>query len=80
MSRISDRWTQYAQEHLKGRTIKDVRYMTEEEMENLGWDRKALVMILDNGSIIYPSADDEGNDAGALFGNTTDKELTFPVI
>ena len=55
--------------------------MTDEEAENIGWDRKALVIRFDDGSLIFASQDDEGNDAGALFGQTKDgKDLTFPVI
>jgi hypothetical protein len=80
-SPIEKRWTSYGQQHLVGRTIKSVRYMTFEEVEALGWSQRALVMELDNGTLIFPSADDEGNGAGALFGSDTGgEELTFPVI
>jgi hypothetical protein len=52
---------------LVGRTIVAVRYMTEAEERANGWDRAAVVMQLDDGTLLFPSADDEGNDAGALF-------------
>ena len=42
--------------------------------------REQLV-VLDDGSLLFPSMDDEGNDGGALFGQTKDgKEITLPVI
>jgi len=81
------RWTKYAKEHLKGRTIKDVRYMTPSELSDLGWYSRPIVLVLDNGTLLYPSQDDEGNGAGSLFGNTDGRNtsgitdaLTFPVL
>lgn len=76
---IEPYWTKVAKDQLEGRTIKEVRYLTEEEMENIGWDSRCVVMILDNGNVVFPSSDDEGNSAGSLF--TMDKENpTLPVI
>ena len=60
-------WTDEAKEQLLNRKIVGVRYMTTEEMEDLGWYCRPIVLTLDNGNMIYPSADDEGNDGGALF-------------
>jgi hypothetical protein len=34
---------------------------------------------LEDGTIIYPSRDDEGNDAGALF-TSNEKTPTLPVM
>jgi hypothetical protein len=47
--------------------------MTKKEAEAEGWDidlrfKTAPVLVLDDGSKIYPSADEEGNGPGALFG------------
>jgi hypothetical protein len=62
---IEKRWTKYGKDNLVGKTIKQVRYLTQAEADIMGW---------------Y-SRDDEGNDGGALFGNDKDgKELIFPVI
>ncbi len=73
------RWTEAAAAQLVGRKIASIRYLSTEEMEQLGWCRRAAVLVLDNGHQLFPSADDEGNDAGALF--TTFEELpTIPVI
>jgi len=79
-SEIEERWTKYANEHLAGRTIVKARYMTSEELELIGWYRRCIVLELDNGTLIYPSRDDEGNGAGALFGAAQGEDLTFPVI
>tara|TARA_R110002020_G_scaffold463600_2_gene683723 strand:- start:307 stop:552 length:246 start_codon:yes stop_codon:yes gene_type:complete len=74
-------WEKYGNKHLKGRTIVDVRYLTTIEMKGMGWYRKSIVLELSDGSLLFPSKDDEGNDAGALFGQSPDnKSLTFPVI
>ena len=37
------------------------------------------VMQLDDGNLVYPSQDDEGNGAGALFTNDK-KNPTLPVL
>lgn len=74
-------WVDYAKKNLEGKKIVSVRYLTDEETKNMGWDEKALVIQFDDGSIIFPSADDEGNGAGALFGQDKDgKSITFPVL
>tara|TARA_Y100000310_G_scaffold187660_1_gene187672 strand:+ start:464 stop:727 length:264 start_codon:yes stop_codon:yes gene_type:complete len=78
---IEERWNEYAKQHLLGRTIKSVRYLTTEEMKELGWRNRSVVLILDDSTVVWPSTDDEGNNAGALFGSKADGEdLTFPVI
>ena len=63
---------QSAEKLLLGRRIKEVRYMTAEEAGELYWTKRPLVIILDNGSYLFPSADEEGNNGGALFVNQSD--------
>jgi hypothetical protein len=63
---IEDRWTAKASTILKGRTIEDVRYLTEEETDEAGWYNRPLVMFLDSGDMIVAMSDDEGNDGGSL--------------
>lgn len=76
-----ERWQKEAARHLLGRRIAVVRWMTADEQEACGWDHAAVVLILDNGTALYPAADDEGNDAGALFcSDRSGNELTLPVI
>ena len=72
-------WIERSGKVLLGRRILKVRYMTKKEAEEMGWDNRAIVIGLDNGTVIFPSMDDEGNNAGAIF--TTDKDLpTIPVF
>jgi hypothetical protein len=61
-------------DEIVGTTIVDIRPMTEDEMLDEFWlkDEIPMVLVLSNGTILYPSADIEGNDAGALFGKTSD--------
>jgi hypothetical protein len=58
---------------LEGRTIVAVRKMRPAEAKREGWDLRWAhgappVLVLDDGQVIYPSQDDEGNGPGALFG------------
>ena len=52
----------------EGRTIVATRQMTPVEAADEGWDRGTIALVLDDGSILYPSRDHEGNGPGALFG------------
>ena len=72
-------WTKIAKDQLLGRKIVKVRYLTQAEMEELGWYRRCIVMQLDDGNIIYPSWYYDGNNAGALFTNNTDQPV-IPVL
>jgi hypothetical protein len=51
-----------------GKTIKAVRYMTKKEADEMGWYKRPIVILFTDGSHMFPSTDDEGNDGGALFG------------
>lgn len=78
---IETRWTAYAKKALVGRKIVAVRYLGDEEMEDMGWDSNPIVLQLDNGTLVFPSADDEGNDGGALFFcSEEDPNGVIPVI
>lgn len=75
------KWIDYGKKHLLGKQIVSIRYLTEKEMGFMDWHQKPIVIQLNDGTILFPSRDDEGNDGGALFGQTKDgKELTFPVM
>jgi hypothetical protein len=72
-------WSKAARQTFLGRKIVGARYMTRAEADAIGWRARAVVLMLDNGMLLYPSTDDEGNEAGALF--TTHKEHdTFPLV
>ena len=60
-------WTNKSKEVLQGRTITEVRYLNDEEMEMMGWYKRPICFFLDNGVSCILSCDDEGNDGGVLF-------------
>ena len=76
---MKKQWEERIAKALVGRKIVEVRYLNDKEVNEHGWHSSALIMLLDDGTYIYPSSDDEGNDAGALFTNIPDLE-TIPVI
>ena len=61
------KWNKVSQDVLKGRTIVEVRYLNDEEMEMMGWYSRPICFFLDNGVSCILSSDDEGNDGGVLF-------------
>ena len=78
---IEQYWEKYGSDNLKGKTVASVRYFSQEEMEMMGWYKRPIVIQFTDGTIIFPSMDDEGNDGGALFGQTKNgDDLTFPVL
>jgi hypothetical protein len=63
-------WQDLVNKHLLGRTIIKVKWLSPKESEKLlGWNDQPCEIFLDNGTILTPSADDEGNNAGAIFTN-----------
>ena len=58
--------------------------MSAAEAESMMWSYRPIVLELDNGALIFPAADDEGNNGGALFGvhgeGNAQDEWTFPVM
>jgi hypothetical protein len=56
-----------------GVKLVDVRNMTQKEIDNEGWDYYSQsdnikALVFDDGSVVYPSMDYEGNGPGAIFG------------
>lgn len=72
-------WTEVASKQLLGRRITAVRYLSLEEMNELGWESRCIVIQLDDGNFIFPSMDDEGNGAGSLFTGNKDNSV-LPVL
>jgi hypothetical protein len=64
---VSAHWTKVAQDTLKGKTIVEVRYLNDEEMEMMGWYKRPVCFFLNDGTSCMLSCDDEGNDGGVLF-------------
>lgn len=60
---------------LIGRKIMAIRPISKKELEAEGWDDRhsaTCVLLLDNGTLLYPSQDDEGNGPGTLFAQDTE--------
>jgi hypothetical protein len=55
-----------------GARILDARPMTKEELSEWGWTNRmsnsGYALVLDNGVILYPGQDFEGNGQGVIFG------------
>jgi hypothetical protein len=74
-----DKFEEQLNKRLAGRTIKKVKWLSaEDSQEFFGWDYQPCEIHLDDGTILTPSADDEGNNAGAIFTNIKGLE-TIPV-
>jgi hypothetical protein len=73
-------WAAYASKALTGKKISKVRYMTQAEASAHGWSNRPVVIQLEDGTLIYPSQDDEGNDGGTIFGQKGKEDFVFPVI
>ena len=76
------KWVKKAESVLLNRKIVKVRYMTDEEMETVGFTfHRPLVLQLDDDTLVYPSRDDEGNDGGALhYDKEGDDNYILPVF
>jgi len=73
------KWTRDISKYLVGRKITKIDYMSQEEVDEFGWYSASVRIHLDNGFILVPSRDDEGNDAGAIFTNIEGLDV-IPVI
>ena len=63
-------WQNLVNKHLVGKYITKVQWLNPKDSKKLlGWDCQPCEIHLNDGIIITPSADDEGNNAGALFTN-----------
>jgi len=67
---------EYNKNMLVGAKVRNVRKMTQGELEAHYWDdnrgfNPVYVIELDNGVSLYPSRDGEGNGGGVLFGVDT---------
>jgi hypothetical protein len=62
-----------------GRTIKSLRWLSKAELATEGWmsHEKVAAFVLDDGTLLFASADEEGNHGGALFGRDGDDTFAF---
>ena len=54
-------------EYLKGKTIKEVTFLSDGDIENMMWYKRPVIIHFTDGSFIIPQSDDEGNDGGSLY-------------
>lgn len=79
MDDLTKKWEQECSTFLKGKTIQEVRYMTKAEADKMGWFSRPLIFIFQGGGYMYASADDEGNDGGAMFTSDSNVDV-IPVM
>lgn len=63
-----------AKEKIVGHRITAVRYMTDSELKESYWHQKGIVLELDNGELLFPLSDEEGNSPGVLATTIKDFE------
>ncbi len=76
---LDEKWNGIARALLVGRRIVAAEYMTRQEAAGLGWSKRPVVLVLDDGTQVYASSDDEGNNGGALFTSRRDHPV-LPVL
>lgn len=57
---------------MKGKVVKEVRYLDDVETQREGWHRNPVAIEFTDGTILFASCDEEGNDPGALFVRKAD--------
>ena len=72
---LGQQWKNRLSPELLGQRIVKMQYMSKKDAENMGWYKRPLMLMLENGTWIIPQQDDEGNDGGALWLMNGDKEL-----
>ena len=78
--KLNDKWNDEVRSRLEGRTIVRAEYAPTDTISEY-WRSRPIVFHLDDGSTWWPSTDDEGNEAGALHGRSTDGEyVILPII
>ena len=80
MKNLTDLWNKEANNLLLGKKIVKVEYMHSEEAKDSMWNKRGVRLILDDGTNVLPMADDEGNDAGALWLGDGRMEKVLPVL
>jgi len=66
-----------------GRKIVDVINLNKEIVKAEGWEDTpypCIALLLDDGNVIYPSQDSEGNGPGALFGMNIKENVSFYIM
>lgn len=78
-SEIENHWTDIAKSILLNKKIIAVRYVHQDEADDMDWSSRPIAFMLEGGTWIFASMDDEGNDGGALFTSLVDNPV-LPVL
>lgn len=73
-------WGNKSSNFLVGKKVRRVRYLTDEERDDLGWFRSPLVIEFEDGHWLVPMSDDEGNDGGTLWTSSGTELSIIPTI
>ena len=73
-------WEEKARKLFEGKKIVSVRYMTKQEAEENDIEARPLCLKLDDGTIVIPTSDDEGNNGGAYYLIKKDQTYLLPVM
>lgn len=77
---LREYWGNLASNFLVGKTIRRVRYLTDDEVIDLGWTRSNVVIEFTDGHWIVPMTDDEGNDSGTLWTSSQSELNVIPNV
>lgn len=67
-------------EYLKGKTIKEVTWLNDGDMETLMWYKRPVMIHFTDGSFVIPQSDDEGNDGGSMYYQSKEVSDTIYVL
>ena len=73
-------WNSEARDVLLGKKIVRVCYLSQESMDDLMWHRCPIAIELEDGTVIIPQMDDEGNDGGALMYIEKGEQGVLPTL
>lgn len=74
---IIDRDEKILNLNLVGQKITEARWLTKEEAEECGWTYQPIQITLENGVLLIPMSDDEGNEAGAMATNLKELDTIY---
>ena len=46
---LTEKWTEFAEKRLLGKTIIAVEYLTDKEIQDIGWYQRPVAIILNDG-------------------------------
>jgi hypothetical protein len=76
---LSKSWQTRIEKYLLGKSIIKIEYMSEKDADEQGWSKRPIQILLNNGTWLTITSDDEGNDGGAIHTNI-EKLPIIPVI